>query len=510
VGLALLREYVVEGDEDALPIEAMCDALSARAEPRRTERRSWIDTFDWRLYNAGLVLEHQRRGGESALVLSDRDGQRVARVPVGDRAEAAVDELPEGPIRDQISTLAGPRALFARATVDGPVTLLSALDGEEKTVARVAVEGPLTVEGGDALPPRVRVETLRGYPKEARTAAKRLAGLRGLATADDSLFEAACAVSGLRPGVYRSKPDVDIDPTLPANEAFAILLGELLDIARVNVDGTLRQLDTEFLHDLRVAVRRGRAALKMAKGVFDEPARSRHAAELKWIGDITTPSRDLDVYLLGFDEMVERALDPDAVRPFHTLLVRKCRKAHTALNRALRSQRFGRLLEDWPGDLAAADQLGPEADRPIADVATDRLRRAWRRVHKRGSAITDASPAESLHDLRKRCKELRYLLELFAGLYTKSAHKEVVGELKQLQDNLGAFQDAEAQRFLILEYAEELAEAGVPAATLIAMGRLDEHFERRQSAARAEFAERWSRFDRRHNERVFTRMLGAR
>jgi CHAD domain-containing protein len=506
----LLREFVVEESAGSPPFDAMSDALSARVEPRRIERRSWIDTFDWRLYKAGLVLEHQRHGGESAVVLSDLRGERVARIPVGQRGELSIADLPEGPIWDQVAALAGPRALFARVTVEGPVTMLSALDDEAKTVARVAVEGPQVVEDGDSLPLRVRVEPLRGYAKEARATAKRLATVAGLTRADEPLWWAACHARGIEPGVYRSKPEVDIDPALPASQAFAILLGELLDIARVNVDGTLRQLDTEFLHDLRVAVRRCRAALKVAKGVLDEPARFRYATELKWIGDVTTPSRDLDVYLLGFDEMVERALNPEAMRPFHALLSRHGRKSHTALNRALRSRRFGRLLEDWPGDLASAEELGPEADRPIADVAGDRLRTAWRRVHKRGSVITDASPAEALHDLRKRCKELRYLLELFAGLYTKSAHKEIVGELKQLQNNLGEFQDAESQRHLIMEYAEELAAADVPAATLIAMGRLDEHFERRQAAARAEFAARWSAFDRKHNRRVFTKMLDAR
>jgi CHAD domain-containing protein len=507
---AVPTEFEVADDDGLRTLDAIRDALTARVEPRRIERRAWLDTFDWRLYNAGLLLEHRARADQSSLVLSDVAGQRIARLPTSQSVERVVSQLPAGPIREQVTKLGGPRALFVRVAVDGAVTVLFAVDDEEKTVARVAVEGPFAVDGGDMLPPRLRVEPLRGYRKQARTVAKRLATMSALRRVDEPLFRVACSAIGLEPGVYRSTPDVRLDAEMPARLAFAALLHELVDIARVNVDGTMRQLDIEFLHDLRVAVRRSRAALKVAKRVYNEPLRARYAAEFKWIGDITTPSRDLDVYLRGFDELVAHAMDPEAMRPFRSLLTGQRREAHTALNRALRSKRFARLLEDWPEDLAASDEQGPDADTATVQVANDRLRAARRRVHKRGRAITATSPAESLHDLRKRCKELRYLLEFFAHLYQTSAHREVVAELKRLQDNLGEFQDAESQRDLILQYAEGLTAADAPAATLIGMGRLDHHFEQRQTAARAEFAARWARFDRKHNRRVFTTMLGAR
>ena len=79
---------------------------------------------------------------------------------------------------------------------------------------------------------------------------------------------------------------------------------------------------------------------------------------------------------------------------------------------------------------------GVPAAGPVGPLADRLLKRAWRRVEKRGGAITPESPAEALHDLRKRCKELRYLLEFFAGLYDAGAHGEIVAELKKLQSNL--------------------------------------------------------------------------
>jgi CHAD domain-containing protein len=507
----VLSEFVVVDDADELSVDALGKALSARVESRGTERRGWLDTFDWRLYRAGLVLEHRESPpGRSVFVLTDLEGQRLAQLPAPAGAVPSVDDLPAGPLKEQVVSRAGLRTAFVRASVEGRVGHLAVLDAEEKTVARVAIEGPLVVAGrAEPLPVRVRVEALRGYGKDARRVAERLGASPRVRRADDTLFEAICSAWGLQPGVYRSKPRVHLDPAMPAGRAFALLLDELVSIARVNVDGTLRQIDTEFLHDLRIAVRSSRSVLKVARGVFDERQRSRYAAELKWIGDVTTPSRDLDVYLLEFDDLVEHAMDPDAMRPFRTLLTRQCRKAHTGLNRALRSKRFARLLDGWPDELTASDEPGPDAEVPVVRVGGDRLRSAWRQVRRRGNAVTDASPPDALHDLRKRCKELRYLLEHLSSLYEKSAHREIVGELRQLQNNLGEYQDAENQRRLILQYAEELVAQNAPAKTLVGMGRLDHYFEHRQAVARTQFADHWTRFDSKHTRRAFATMLDS-
>lgn len=507
-----MSEFVVVDPSDELSVDALGEALSARVESRGSERRSWLDTFDWRLYRAGLVLEHRASSsGRSSLVLIDLEGRRLAQLPAPAGGTPDVEDLPAGPLKDRIVGLAGLRTAFVRASAEGRVGMLAVLDAEGKTVGRVAVDGPLVVGGGvEPLPARVRVEALRGYEKDARGVAKRVGAWPRVRPAEETLFEAICAAEGLRPGVYRSKPQVQLDPVMSAGRAFGLLLDELVDIARVNVDGTLRQIDPEFLHDLRIAVRSSRAVLKVAKGVFEERPRSHHAAELRWIGDVTTPSRDFDVSLLEFDDLVEHAMDPDAMRPFRTLLTRQCRKAHTELNRALRSKRFARILDGWPDELVASEDPGPEADVPIVQVGGDRLRSAWRQVRRRGNAVTDASPPDALHDLRKRCKELRYLLEHLASLYEKSAHKEIVDELRQLQNNLGEYQDADNQRRLILQYAEELISQTAPAKTLVGMGRLDHYFEHRQAVARAHFADHWTRFDRKHNRRVFANMLESR
>jgi CHAD domain-containing protein len=510
-------EFAVDDGPGAAALQRVTELLPAGPARVETERRTWLDTFDWTLFRAGLLLE-QRAGTEHRLILSSTDGTVLCQAPAPRRTLTDAT-LPGGPIRDKVFPLLGLRALMPRLTAEGTTALLPVLDDVEKTVARVAVDGPFTAAGATVPVTRLRVESLRGYDREAKHVIGELAGLAGLHAAEGSVFAALAATAGLRPGVFRSKPEPTFTATTPALTAFAETLGQLAEITRDNVDGTIAEIDTEFLHDLRVAVRRARSVLKMAGGVYDEAVFVKYGAELKWIGDATSLSRDLDVNLLEFgsglapSSVSERGLlsatDTASVQPFRALLERKHRRAHHALNRVLRSDRFATLLTGWQTDLAHPSSGGELATGPIGKVARDLLDRAWKRVAKRGSAITSASPADDLHDLRKRCKELRYLLEFFGGLYDRATYKAFVDELKRLQENLGAFQDAEAQWFLVRDSAEELR-ATAPIETLLVMGRMAHELRLRQEHEHAVFAQTWARFYAKENRARFAAMVAGR
>ena len=152
----------------------------------------------------------------------------------------------------------------------------------------------------------------------------------------------------------------------------------------------------------------------------------------------------------------------------------------------------------WPAP--APDGRRPEGVSPGAAVR--RRRRApgsgqgqrLRRIAAQGGTITPESAPESLHDLRKRAKELRYLLELFGPLWPEAEIKPRVAALKKLQDTLGRFQDREVQAAMLRSLREEVAAVEDGAAALMAMGLLVERLEQEQSAARAEFAERFAAF----------------
>ncbi|HYB14050.1 MAG TPA: CHAD domain-containing protein, partial [Streptosporangiaceae bacterium] len=471
-------------------------------------QRTWLDTFDWRLNRAGLVLEYQRAKRAGRLLLS-RDGAPLAEQPVTGwqpRRPHLAEDLPAGPVRDQILKLVSPRALLPVARAVGTVSVTRLLNADGKTVARLIVDrstawhadaNPSSVE----LPPRLAIAEVRGYPAQARRAGRLLAGVPGMSTASQSVFAAALHALGSHPGDYSGGVDAEISAQMPASVAVATVLLRLLDTLELNLDGVLRDIDTEFLHDLRVSVRRTRSAIKLLGGVLPDGLAGPYAAEFKWLGDLTTPTRDLDVHLLGFGPMAEHlvAASQADLEPFRAYLIRRRAREFRRLAAGLRSARFKAITDHWRKALVEVrDAGGPRTRRrepTAAELAISTTRRAFRKIVARGGAITQDSPPESLHDLRKRAKELRYLLEFFAPLHDPVLYKKVVGDLKQLQDCLGEFQDSQVQREEIHALADAmLAERAAPAATLLAMGEIAANLAISQAEAREDFSLRFARF----------------
>jgi CHAD domain-containing protein len=105
---------------------------------------------------------------------------------------------------------------------------------------------------------------------------------------------------------------------------------------------------------------------------------------------------------------------------------------------------------------------------------------------RRGKRIAADSPSEQVHELRKRCKELRYLLEVFRPLCADAPYRPLIKELKALQDTLGEFQDGEVQREAVREFAALMMEQGAaPPATVLAMGELAAQLDAHQLNARS-------------------------
>ncbi len=529
--------FVLDAGVDDDPLVGVLAALGQaftvteeRGAPGSGARqRTWLDTFDWRLYNAGLILEHEQTRRAARLILTGQDGSPRAEQPVSgwqSRRPVMPADLPPGVLRDAIAALLEPRAILPAARAVTTRTVLRLLNDDGKTVARVLVErttaagkgaspvangGPVIATGhAEELPLRLSVAEVRGYPGQARRAASRLALVPGARPVGTSVFIAALAAAGRRPGDYTGKVSAQIAGDMPAAVAVATVLLSMLDTLERNVDGVLHDTDSEFLHDLRVAVRRSRSAIKLLGDVFPAALTGHYRDEFKWLGDMTTPVRDLDVHLLGFDDLAASLLatTPADLEPFRHYLTRRRVTEFRRLSSVLRSARFRALTHDWRKALcetleeASASPRRTKARRGqprsqlAAALATDRTARAYRQITRRGGVITPQSPAESLHDLRKRCKELRYLLEFFAPLYEPEAYRKVTGDLKKLQDCLGEFQDSQVQREEIAILAEAMLtdRNRVPAATFLAMGEISARLAVRQDEARADFGRRFAAF----------------
>jgi CHAD domain-containing protein len=219
----------------------------------------------------------------------------------------------------------------------------------------------------------------------------------------------------------------------------------------------------------------------------------------------TGDARDLDVHVLEFDAM--RALVPDSMRdelgPLLDVLRARKVKAHAQMVRDLRGVRTTRLLSSWRAFLDRLEEADeterPDAARPIVEVAGERIRKVYRQMVRMGDAIDESSHAEAYHELRKKGKELRYLLELFgAPLYPGDVVKPMIKTLKGLQDVLGRHQDREVQVALLRSLGPEVGDPGA----LMAMGALIGRLGDDERAARGEFAGRFAEFASKEQRRL--------
>jgi CHAD domain-containing protein len=497
----------VEGEgPDAGPVLAALVDAGFVAEGVTTVSTVVLDTFDGRLHEAGLRLA--RRGG--VLVL-EGEGAVTAQVPASSTPRFPAD-LPPGPFRSRLADLLDVRALLPQLTVTARRTPYVRRNGQGKIVAAAHLLEHVSTPRGPIDGWFVEVDELTGYEKQAAEVLERLRSV-GTRTLEDpaDVTGLAFAAAGVDPGGYQSEPSVPLDADVPALAGFRLVLDNLRESMVANRPGTIDDIDPEFLHDFRVAVRRTRSVLGHAKDVLPADVLAWSREDFRTLGQVTGPSRDLDVYILEWDSYVA-ALEPAtvvALLPVRRQLEADRAAAHTELAAQLRSSDTTELLERWRTWLAGPldpGAGGERADRPIGAVVRRRIEKAQDRLLEQGRAITPETPADDVHELRKDAKKLRYLLECFGGLLPATERKAFVKRLKELQDNLGEHQDAAVHVAQLRETVGELP-PGVPAETFVAIGQLIEQLDGRRQRARDEFAERFARYDSNATHKAFDEVL---
>jgi CHAD domain-containing protein len=491
---------------DRSVVEALRGRWQVRVLDAGKSRRTYIDTADSRLLKDGwaLAVHSGESGTEKLEVSSAADDSVIASSPLADVPQWGAD-LPEGEPWRQLASAIGERRLLTRMKVESSTKLYAILDDEAKTTVRVHVERHMRTDG-QAQVHRLRLLTVapvRGYEKQGRAVSKLLSDA-GLPSQQGSITMHLASPAGIAgtPGARRPGP---MNRSMPIALAVGGVLSSLRQEMIANESGVRERIDIEFLHDYRIAARRARSVLNQVRAVLPKEMADALSGELRWLGTLTGPARDLDVQL---GDTREGALDLEGMR---RLLEKKRSEAQDALVAAIDSPRYKSLLDTWEQleetmTGSAGSGVGAQPAGPAIDHYIDR---AHRRVVRIGRTIDDASEPELLHDLRKKTKALRYLLEMFASLYSTSELKMAVRELKALQDNLGEFQDSQVQAAAIRHLAEEMLEGGTGTASeLMAMGRVADALERGQMRARVEFAERFARFSSPEVSRRYRRMFG--
>ena len=241
--------------------------------------------------------------------------------------------------------------------------------------------------------------------------------------------------------------------------------------------------DPEGLHQVRVAVRRARAILR----AVDRGGWEGLLAELKWLGGVLGPRRDLDVLLARLQGQIAELEEPErgAARSLAGSLEEECGRAQAQVAAALTSDRYEKLLDG----LEQCSRALEVAD----DLSLTRLAgREFKRLRKRMNALDAGAADEELHRARILGKRARYSAELAEADAGKKARR-FIARAKAFQDVLGSHQDAIVAEARLRGLLREAGRTGAAFAT----GRLVEGERLRRREARRALPAAWKKLERR-------------
>lgn len=219
---------------------------------------------------------------------------------------------------------------------------------------------------------------------------------------------------------------------------------------------------SEALKQLRVAVRRLRSAFSTFGVVVADGRLDDLRAELKWLGSACNEARDLDVFANDNAELVEQRAAGGKTLGSAVGAARK--KAHAKAAAAVGSGRFRNLVLELTAWIETGDWLSdPDReslrDKPAIEFARDALTRRRRKLKRQGGDLASLDD-EGRHRVRISAKKLRYAAEAFATLFDEERTRRYVKRIKQLQDELGAMNDAAVARDLVLRLDPDGEPAG--------------------------------------------------
>jgi CHAD domain-containing protein len=291
----------------------------------------------------------------------------------------------------------------------------------------------------------------------------------------------------------RSRPS---DPTMHQLRA---ALDTRLRALLAHDPGTRVGEDPEELHQMRVAVRRIRAALKAARPLLDRVWADDLRVELGWLGRALGPVRDADVLVERFRRRAAAFDDTsrEAVETLIEALVTDRETARAEMLAVLDSRRYTVLLRRLA--TAVAQPLPTPSGRLAAPSLVELVCAEYRRLSKAVRAAGEEPPDEVLHALRIQGKRLRYTGELAATSGRKPERKpvrELVESTVALQDVLGEHQDAcvaQHRVMLLLDGLGDVVDAGVA----FVAGRLVEREEVSRMATRQSWSTAWQQVQHR-------------
>ncbi|MBD3885091.1 CHAD domain-containing protein [Phormidium tenue FACHB-886] len=244
--------------------------------------------------------------------------------------------------------------------------------------------------------------------------------------------------------------------------AHQVIEEEYWRVAKQEKD-VLEDTDPEHLHQMRVGIRRLRTALQVFEPAVELP-KAAGAKRLRDIARVLGEVRDLDVQIATLKDYYQPRLSKSEGSKLETAiegLINQRVESFKGLQATLTESRYEELktaYEDWLAHPHYAVSAALPIEAALPDLLTPLL--AHLLMHQGwfiSSKAASNKNGEKLHDLRKLCKHVRYEAEFFMPFYDKSFQKWVK-EIKDLQGQLGEFQDAHVLREILTAVLTDLKE----------------------------------------------------
>ena len=493
--------------------KSICTELSKRysvvKEKPLKAKLLYLDTFDWRIYNSGFLLIKENDN----FILKNKSSDKTICTLVSKSANNPSFwwDFEKSSLKNELKPILDLRALMPIVTIQRTSESYRLLNKDEKTVLRLYFDKikPIAPGSISSKIDLLTLKPLRGYYKELVELNEFLETI-GLIKSQHDYFDLLLKISTTIPSEYSSKLNINLQPGMSCKAALIIILNHLLNTIKQNEEGIKKDIDTEFLHDFRVAVRRTRSALTLIKGVFDKEILSNHNAAFSKLGKATNPVRDLDVYLLKREQYLN-IIPPDQ-HPGLELIFEKLseerKTQYIKLKRFLNSQAYKKIIKNWEDFLSTQSQSTTNTENANTEVfvlAKRIISKKHEQIVTAGKKIDDMTPVSGLHSLRIECKELRYLLEFFFSLFHKNEISSAIKQLKKLQDNLGNFNDLCMQQQSLKEFAQNFDSHSKN--ITISIGGLIAVLYQKQNKIRNEFTNTFKQFTGSENSKLFIKLF---
>ena len=257
--------------------------------------------------------------------------------------------------------------------------------------------------------------------------------------------------------------DVHLTPEMITQDAFRIIANGCLRQLIANEPATIAS-NVEALHQMRIALRRLRAAISAFANVVADSDWQNIKSELRWITGELGPARDLDVFAAEVltPLRAQNAGEPGVLELSRDFERRRA-KAHKEVVATITSRRFRTFVLDTAAWIEAGPWTRVDDDlqrlrrgQNVLAHASGELTRRRRKLRRGGKPLQELSPLER-HALRIAAKRLRYTVEFFADLFPgKTSAKRcerMLSALKDMQDALGSLNDIAVRERL----AEQIA-----------------------------------------------------